>query len=392
MKILLLAGGSGSRLWPHIHPPKQFSCLLGEKSLLQTTVERFLRHYSPQDLLILTGQEYLDAVTEQLEQISQGKEVEVLVEPERRNTAFALLFALKALEKQGEREQIFLVSPIDHIFSCEERLLQTIEEGKKHAQQGKLLLFGATPTHPHTGYGYILCEQNAKCPSVLRFIEKPSRERTEKLLHNRQCLWNTGLLLFQKRTFLSQLQEHCPEVYAAYREDHLTQIPPLSIDHLFLEAFDNLHVMPLGKVLETVSGFGFRRFLENFWQSFRSLIRGYIRSLILPRNKESENLLKKSQKSPETKSVNSLLWHDIGSWEGIYQAAEKQEENNVFLGKVEAQNTEGCFISSEKRQIVAIDLKDLIIVDTEEGLLISKRGSSHKVAHFLKEQVKIPIH
>jgi mannose-1-phosphate guanylyltransferase len=313
MKILLLAGGGGTRLWPYIDPPKPFSSPFGGPSLLQMTVARFASH----EVVVVTQEAYLEEARRQV-----GDRALVIAEAEGRNTAPALLFALKWLE--DDPEELILVAPTDHLIEPMGRFFHKIQTGQERAKEGKLVLFGVRPTHAHTGYGYILSNQEGG--QVIRFIEKPPQKVARALVDSQMALWNTGVLLFQKRVFFEQLQKHCEEIFCAYKEGDLLRVPPLSIDHAFLELFDALHVVSLDKV----------------------------------------------------------SWADVGSWEGVYEHLSQDEEENVLQGNVQTHGVERCLIFSEKKEIRAIDLEDLIIIDTDEGLLISKRGSSHQVALFAK--------
>lgn len=225
MKIIILAGGSGNRLWPLIHPPKQFSKLFGEESLFQKTVNRFLKQYAPEDMVVVTNKDQYELAIAQAPILKNR----VIIEPESKNTAFALLYALEWLDSRDELEDEFLVTPSDHIIEPEEEFLKAIEWGRERARGH--LLFGITPTHPHTGYGYILANLSQVLPKVNHFVEKPEQEVAEKLLEHKGCLWNSGIFLFQTEPFFKDLDSQA--------------VPPLSIDKAFLEHFDNLFVLPL---------------------------------------------------------------------------------------------------------------------------------------------------
>ena len=261
-----------------------------------------------------------------MREIEGGESIQVIAEPEGKNTAPALLYALKWLEEQGDEEELFLVAPTDHLFSDEKGFLQKVEVGKRLAQEGDIVLFGVTPTHPHPGYGYLVCEPKLEVSSVTRFIEKPPEQVAKRLLESNLCLWNVGIILFQKETFLSQVRDHRPDIFNAYEEGAFDKLPPLSIDHAFLEVFTRL------------------------------------KGILLP-----------------------LSWTDVGTWDGIYEAADKDLKGNVTIGNVVDHQSRGCLVISDKREIVTIDLEDLLIIDTDDGLLITKRGSSQKVGLLQKQ-------
>ncbi|NGX37241.1 MAG: Mannose-1-phosphate guanylyltransferase RfbM [Chlamydiae bacterium] len=320
MKIIILAGGLGTRLWPHSQSPKQFSITEGGHSLLQKTLLRFLKHCNPEDLVIVTQDHFLQEAITQAKEIEESLEKRVIAEPEKKNTAPATLFALKWMEKQGETPSTFLVSPSDHLISPESLFLEKIQEAQQLSLERHHILFGAFPTHPHPGYGYITCDPEKNISDVESFIEKPILSKAQSLLETGKCLWNTGIVLFHRETFFKDLKQHQPEMFEAYETDTFRAYPNLSLDHAFHEHFNHLKVIPL-----------------------------------------------------------PLSWSDVGSWEGIYEAFEKDAHQNVKIGNIVDLQTKGCFILGDKRKIAAIDLEDLIIVDTKEALLIAKRGSTQKI-------------
>lgn len=333
MKIILLAGGSGHRLWPLSRPSfaKQFLKLQGEESLLQKTVCRFLKRYSIDDLVILTQKEMVDQVKEELAPIDATLLARVVAEPCRKNTAPAILFALQWLAKRQELGDCFLVAPCDHQIAPEELFLDKVDEAKRQMAQRTHILFGVFPTTPHTGYGYIECEPRQAISKVKSFIEKPSLAKAKKLLAQGDCLWNCGIFLFHTEQFLDDLRTHQPVMARAWEGDVASAyagLPALSIDYALLEYMQQLHVLPL-----------------------------------------------------------HLSWSDVGSWDSVYEMLEKDEEGNVIRGEgVHLDTTRSLFIGS-KRLIASADVDNLLVIDSEDALLIAKRGSSQKVAQ-LVEQLK----
>lgn len=323
MKIILLAGGLGTRLWPL--PAKQFLGFGGEYSLLQRTLLRFLKKYSSQDLVIVTLESFFDLARQQIEEICPSLKERIIAEKEGKNTAAAILFALKWLEHEGEAFTSFLISPTDHLISPESVLLEKIEMAKK-LEKRQHFLFGVFPTSPHVGYGYIECDFEHPLSKVTRFIEKPPLSLAEKFLQSGNFLWHTGICLFQKDLFFEELKQHQIEMANCYVEGNFDTCPFLSIDHAFLEHSQFLSVLSL-----------------------------------------------------------PLSWSDIGSWDGLYDSLEKDRNENVKIGEVSDFNTQNCLIFSQKKLTVTFDVKDLIIVDTEHALLIAKRGSSQQIS-FRKEE------
>lgn len=318
MKIIILAGGSGSRLWPQSRStyPKQFSSFEGEHSLLQKTVLRFLQKYSAQDFVIVTHKDLEELVKIQLNQIDPSLPERVICEPERKNTAPAILFALDWLEKREELDETFLVAPSDHLISPEDLFLEKVELADAEAKKGSHLLFGVFPTQPHTGYGYIQYAPGDTVCEVIRFIEKPSHDKAKELLIKGNCLWNSGVFVFQTALFFAEM--------GRYHKD----LPSLSIDHALLEDSEKVQVIPL-----------------------------------------------------------SLLWSDVGSWDSVYDISEKDADENVITGNVELLDTKRCLIQGGEKLTCLVDVEDLLVVDSQDALLIAKKGSSQKIRTVV-EQIK----
>ncbi|MDN3507248.1 MAG: sugar phosphate nucleotidyltransferase [Simkaniaceae bacterium] len=299
MKILILAGGRGTRLWPLVDPPKQFALGDGQHTLLQKTLLRFLKGYEPSDLVILTQKEFVPLAREQADSIADG--IQILPEIEGRDTAPALLHALEHFD-----DDAFFVTPSDHIIAPEQKLLDAVELAK--AQEASAVLFGIYPSSPNTQYGYIVHEES----NVTSFIEKPNSERAMALLEKGNVLWNSGMLFFHRKAFLAEVER----VLSG-------SCPALSIDRAFLEHFAGLKVLPL-----------------------------------------------------------ALSWSDVGTWESIYQAQQKDENGNVCMGNAQVEETKNSLIVASDRPVRALGVEDLVIVDGAEGLLIAKTSACLSAASF----------
>ncbi|MBS0628718.1 MAG: mannose-1-phosphate guanylyltransferase [Verrucomicrobia bacterium] len=224
MKIIVLAGGSGKRLWPLVHPPKQFSTFIGAETLFQKTLRRFLKAYPPEDFVIVTGVSFLELAKAQAKEVHPFLEDQIIAENEPRNTAPAILFALEWLKERGELGERFLVTPSDHLVAPESYFLEKVALGEAVDSH---VLFGIFPTQAHTGYGYIVCDPSKELTPVERFVEKPPAELAQSLLEKGNCLWNMGVFIFQTNLILDQPLEQT------------------SIDYALLESAQNLKVIPL---------------------------------------------------------------------------------------------------------------------------------------------------
>jgi mannose-1-phosphate guanylyltransferase / mannose-6-phosphate isomerase len=327
LKGIILAGGSGSRLWPlsKTHLPKQFLHFGNGETLLQKTIKRYLLLCNPSDLFLVTSQDYFPLVKIQAESIHPILATQILVEPEKKGTAPAIAFAVSYFLNVlcCDLQECFFVSSSDHLISPMEPFLVAMRDAEAIAAKGRHVLFGIYPQRPETGYGYI--KANAR-GEVEQFIEKPQLERAQEFLLSGEYLWNSGIFVFQLFTFLEELEEYAPQL-AAYVRSSLSQnaqafseLQESSIDCALMERSRKTHVLPL-----------------------------------------------------------AISWYDVGSWDGVYDVLEKDENDNVKVGNIFDVDTKNCLILGGKRLISTIGLENLFVIETEDAILIGKRGEAQRV-------------
>jgi len=335
MTNIILCGGSGTRLWPISRTlmPKQFVKLFDDKSLFQLTVERNSSLCVEQFIVSNTEQYFL--ALDQLGELNRTTD-KYLLEPIGRNTAPAIALACMTLDK----ETIVLVTPSDHLIKNQAAYTQVVERARELASQDYLVTFGITPTFAETGFGYI--ESNGE--DVVSFKEKPDTLTAQEYLKAGNYYWNSGMFCFKAGVFLDELAKYSPEIYDTckvalenaeknglirIKHEEMLAIPEDSIDYAVMEKSDRV------KVIESNIG-----------------------------------------------------WSDVGSFDALYEELPKDANGNTACDKHISIDSKNNLVLCDGRKIATVDVEDLIIVDTGDALLVSKKGSSQKVKKVVAELKK----
>jgi mannose-1-phosphate guanylyltransferase/mannose-6-phosphate isomerase len=333
MKAVILAGGSGTRLWPvsRYGLPKQFIKLNGGKSLLVQTVERLAAAVPLRDIFVITNNDYRFHVQADLRSVSPEIENNVILEPVGRNTAPAIALVIKYCQEKLKcgKDEVIFICPSDHIIEPVEKFARYAKQAEKAAKAGNIVTFGIKPSRPETGYGYIKRGGKASADGVCKvekFAEKPDQKTAEKYLKSGEYYWNSGMFAFTIATMLAEFKAYTPEISRrmpatlARMTDDFKNMPSISIDYAVMEKSKKAAVLPI-----------------------------------------------------------DILWSDVGSWDSLHEVIPPDGDGNVKVGDVLALDTKKTIVMGENRLISTIGLKDLIIVDTTDALLIAKRGEAQRV-------------
>lgn len=344
---LIMAGGRGERFWPKSRQnlPKQFLSLTDDgKTMIQLTVERIMPLVEVGDIYISTNQDYKKLVMEQLPQIPEEN---ILCEPVGRNTAPCIgLGAVHIAKKYGDA--VMLVLPSDHLIKYNAIFLSTLEDACKTAEQGaNLVTIGITPDAPETGYGYIkfLPDQLlGRAYRVDRFVEKPDLETAKEYVASEQYLWNSGMFIWKVSTILENLREYLPAVYDG-----------------------------LGRIQAAIGTEQEEQVLEQVFQGFPSESIDYG---VMEKAKNIYIL------------TGAFGWDDVGSWLAVGRLKKSNEFGNVISGNAVTIDTKNSIIQGGKKLIATVGLQDVIIVDTEDALLVCDKDSAGDIKKVL-ENLKI---
>ena len=344
---LVICGGSGTRLWPLSRKslPKQFlKCNPRNKfSFIQETFLRLKNIKNIQEPILICNEEHRFIVAEQMREISVEPR-SIILEPFGRNTAPAIaLGTIKAM--QFEHDPIVLVLPADHLINNPDKFNEIINAGIEYAENSHIVTFGIPPKSPETGFGYIEAEEpldkvEIKGVKIKKFIEKPDKTTAEKLLLNEKYTWNSGIFLMKANFVLHQFNLFEPELLSICEKC----IEESSIDLEFLRIskknFEKCPDIPFDIAIMEKTEFG----------------------IVLPLDVE---------------------WSDVGSWDALCEISEKDLDGNTLSGNVLSAKIKNCYLRSENKLLVGVDIEDLIVVETSDAVLVAKKGSSQKVKNLV---------
>lgn len=336
---VILAGGYGTRFWPlsRMKRPKQFLPIVSEKPMVQETIERILPLVSPERIIAIAPKDLISVLKKET---SKYKGIKIIEEPSGKNTAPSIILACTFISKLDDDPTV-IVLPSDHFIGNKEEFLRAVNASFHLSRDVEsLFTFGIKPSSPETGFGYIQINreklrsyEGEKFFEVLRFVEKPTRQTAEEYLRSGDYFWNSGMFLWRISVFKESLKRYAPEYYEIYEE------------------LEKVSLNQKSKVLE-------------IWDKIKPLSIDY--ALM---ERASSILMVRAD----------FDWSDVGSWNSLYQIWGTDSEENSFKGEVYAIDSSGCLVFSGDKIVSLIGLKDIIVINTEDALLVCHRDHVQKV-------------
>lgn len=346
MYAAIIAGGSGTRLWPRSRQekPKQFHVLYGEKTLLQQTVERLEPMVAKDQFYVIANKSHRDSVMSQVDWLPERNFVG---EPVAKNTAPAVGI-IATLIAHSDPNAVILITPADHIILKQKQFRRILEVAERVASEGQnVVTIGIRPTCPETGYGYIqMAEEkhidgDVDIHKVVSFKEKPDTKTAEDYVASWHYVWNAGMFVWSVKTIMELYRDHAPDIYKLLIrydgaigtpdeqkvfEEVYEAFPSISVDYAIMEHAENISVIPA-----------------------------------------------------------SIGWSDLGSWSSVYEMMEKDEEGNAVTGDTLTLDTHNCLVHAGDRLVCTVGLDNMVVIDSGDVVVVMPKGRSQDVKVLLDE-------
>ncbi|MGV3525167.1 MAG: mannose-1-phosphate guanylyltransferase [Candidatus Sericytochromatia bacterium] len=338
LHAVILAGGVGARFWPRSRQncPKQYLSVFSEYSLIQETVRRLREGLPLAAIWVITRHDQREVLQEQLPDLHADQ---LICEPAGRSTAPCIALAAKAIAER-DPEALMLVLPADHLIQDQPLFVDTLQRAVDYLSEDDLLMtVGIQPNRPETGYGYLLFGRQALSEGIHRvkqFVEKPDLETARRYVRSERYLWNAGMFLWRVRTIQAEIRQHLPRLASAF--DALPRTDDADFESALAATYAELPVCSI-----------------------------------------DHGVLEKSERVGVIKG--HFGWSDVGSWESVYALSPQDDDGNVLRGQVYTLDTQDSYIYSPQRFTAVIGLRDLVVVETPDALLICDRKRSQDVRH-----------
>lgn len=341
---IIMAGGTGSRLWPlsRENYPKQFQRLHGDLTMLQTTIRR-LESLDCLPPIVICNEVHRFIVAEQLRQVGQ-LDHSIILEPIGRNTAPAIaLAAIYAIKQYGNPNLLILAA--DHIIMDKQVFCNTINQAQEYVKEDKLVTFGIVAKSPETGFGYIKCGTTLadnKVFEVDSFVEKPDIETAESYIEQGKYLWNSGMFAFKAQRYMEELERYCPQIADTCKK----AMQDTDIDLDFIRV-------------------SYDRFVDCPTESIDYAV---------------------MEKTEDAVVISmDAGWSDVGAWSSLWEVSDKDSQGNVIKGDVFTTDSKNNYIFAETGMIATVGLEDTIIVQTKDAVLVSARGKTQEVKNIVNQ-------
>jgi mannose-1-phosphate guanylyltransferase len=340
---LILAGGRGTRFWPKSRraTAKQVLRLFGDRSLIQQTVDRLRPVLPPERIWVLTNGHLRDEIVRQLPEVPKRQ---ILAEPAQRNTAPAIGLAAQILHGL-DPDSIMGVFPADHVIGKPRQYVRLLKAALKAARAGKIVVLGIQPRWPETGYGYIEFPKGvqpggSESLPVKRFREKPDAKTAARFLKAGNFYWNAGMFFWKTSVLLDALRQHLPKT---------------------------------ASILASLPRFDSRTFAKGLVEAFPKTENISIDYAVLERAANVVGL-----------PAGDIAWNDVGSWNAVYELHARDRAGNALRTHTMIEDSTGNYVDAEKKLVALLGVKDLIVVDTPDALLIADRGRAQQVGELVK--------